>query len=92
MLDKTISANGCRTGAVHGHYLKIMSLSDGGHERQNVLGCDGRQLDIPEMVFESAKDELIVSECIFFHVHPLVIEKMGDALANFHDGPPLAVG
>jgi len=35
----------------------------------------------------SAKDELIVRN-VFFHVHLLVIEKMGDVLGNFHDVPP----
>jgi hypothetical protein len=28
----------------------------------------------------------------FFHVHPLVIEKMGDALGNLHSWSPLVVG
>jgi hypothetical protein len=28
----------------------------------------------------------------FFNVHPLVIEKMVDALGNLHGGPPLVVG
>jgi len=27
----------------------------------------------------------------FFHVHLLVIEKMGDALGNLHDEPPWVV-
>ena len=44
------------------------------------------------MVLEVAKDKLIVAQRIFFHVYPLVIEKMGDALGNLHDGPPLVVG
>ena len=44
------------------------------------------------MVLESAKDEFIVSNRIFFHVHPLVIEKVGDALGNLHGEPPLGVG
>jgi hypothetical protein len=35
------------------------------------------------MVLEIIQDELIVTQYIFFHVHPLVFEKMGDVLGNF---------
>ncbi len=27
----------------------------------------------------------------FFHIHALVIEKMGGAMGDLHDGPPLIV-
>jgi len=39
-----------------------------------------------------AKEELIVAQRIFFQVHPLIIEKVCDALGNLHDGSPLVMG
>ena len=34
------------------------------------------------------QDEFIIPERIFFYIHPPVIEKMFDALENFHGSPP----
>lgn len=40
------------------------------------------------MVLKSVEDNFIVSECIFFHIQPLIVEKMFDTFGNIHDGPP----
>jgi hypothetical protein len=44
------------------------------------------------MVLRIAQDEFIVPQRIFFSHSSVVIEKMGDAMRNFHVIPPLAVG
>jgi hypothetical protein len=38
----------------------------------------------PKFFFEVVKDEFIVSQSIFFHIHPLVVVKMSDVLGVFH--------
>jgi hypothetical protein len=34
----------------------------------------------------------VVPQRIFFHIHPLVIEKMRDAFKYIHDIPPSSIG
>lgn len=60
--------------------ILLGTVRNRGHKRQDVLGCDRGQLYITKMALEVAENELIISERIFFHIHPLVIEKMGNAL------------
>jgi hypothetical protein len=43
-------------------------------------------------MLEIVQDEFIVPQSIFFHIQPLVIVKMGDALGNFHGVPTLSLG
>jgi hypothetical protein len=42
------------------------AVGDSGHERQNVLRCDGGQRYVSEMVLKTIEDELIVAQRIFF--------------------------
>ena len=42
------------------------AISNRGHESQDVLGCNGGQLYVAEMVLKVAKDEFIVAQGIFF--------------------------
>jgi hypothetical protein len=63
-----------------------------GQEGYDFVGAYGLDLPVAEHLLELGEDELIVLERIIFRVHPMVLPKRLDCLADFHTAPPGLVG